>query len=113
MTNCGSILAYSLLRIVEGVASGLIVLIFDLPISELSLICSVGNHGQGLEALPRWIPEWYAYLSPKNPRISNHSLNPHLPGVWWHETEKLFIGSVAVSSWIGSSSFRLSWMRLM
>ena len=52
LTNCGSILAYSLLRIVEGVASGSIVLVFDLAISNLSLIWSVGNHGEGFEALP-------------------------------------------------------------
>lgn len=51
LTNYESILAYSLLGIAGGVASGLIVLAFDLAISELSL-WGVGNHGEGFEALP-------------------------------------------------------------
>ena len=54
LTNYESILAYSLLGIAGGVASGLIVLAFDLAISELSLVRGVGNHGEGFEALPRW-----------------------------------------------------------
>ena len=54
LTNYESILAYSLLGVAGGVASGLIVLAFDLAISELSRSWGVGNSGEGFETLPRW-----------------------------------------------------------
>jgi len=50
-----SVLAYSLLGVVGGVASGLVVLGFELAIIELSRLWGVGNGGEGFEALPRWM----------------------------------------------------------
>lgn len=55
LTNYESVMAYSLLGILGGVASGLVVLAFELAISELSLVWGVGNRGEGFEQLPRWM----------------------------------------------------------
>lgn len=55
LINYDSILAYSLLGVVGGVASGLIVLAFELGIRELSIRFGVGNSGEGFESLPRWM----------------------------------------------------------
>jgi CIC family chloride channel protein len=52
LTNNESVLAYSLLGVVGGVASGLVVLAFELAISELSGLWGVGNGGEGFESLP-------------------------------------------------------------
>ena len=54
LTNYESVLAYSLLGVVGGIASGLVVIIFELAIGELSLVWGVGNAGEDFEALPRW-----------------------------------------------------------
>ncbi|KZX58437.1 chloride channel protein [Halioglobus sp. HI00S01] len=48
-----SVLAYSVLGIVAGLASGLVVIAFEMLISQLALIWGVGNNGDGFEALPR------------------------------------------------------------
>ena len=52
-----SALAYSLLGVLGGVASGLVVLAFELAIIELSQLwgVDVGSGGEGFEALPRWM----------------------------------------------------------
>lgn len=54
LTNYNSVLAYSLLGIVGGIASGLIVLAFELAIRELARTWGVGGGGEDFEALPRW-----------------------------------------------------------
>ena len=54
LTNYESVLAYSLLGVVGGVASGLVVLAFELAIGELARVWGVGNGGEDFEALPRW-----------------------------------------------------------
>ena len=58
LTNYESLLAYSLLGLVGGVASGLVVLGFELSIVELARLWGVGNGGEDFEALPRWA--WFA-----------------------------------------------------
>lgn len=50
-----SVLAYSLLGIVGGVASGLVVLAFELAISQVASLWGVANRGDGFEALPRYL----------------------------------------------------------
>jgi CIC family chloride channel protein len=49
-----SILSYALLGVIGGLASGLLVLAFELAIGQLALLWGVGNAGEGFEALPRW-----------------------------------------------------------
>jgi H+/Cl- antiporter ClcA len=51
LINYDSILAYSLVGVAGGVASGLVVLAFELAIGELSLLWGVGD-GNGFETLP-------------------------------------------------------------
>ncbi|MFT4519598.1 MAG: CIC family chloride channel protein [Halioglobus sp.] len=58
LTNYESVLAYSMLGLVGGIASGLIVLLFELAIAELSAVWGVENGGEGFEDLPRWL--WFA-----------------------------------------------------
>tara|TARA_R110002049_G_scaffold237077_7_gene410178 strand:- start:1338 stop:3071 length:1734 start_codon:yes stop_codon:yes gene_type:complete len=55
LVNYDSILAYSVLGVVGGVASGLIVLAFELAIRELSVRFGVGDNGESFEGLPRWM----------------------------------------------------------
>ncbi len=55
LINYDSILAYSVLGVVGGVASGLLVLAFELGIRELSTRFGVGDSGDGFESLPRWM----------------------------------------------------------
>lgn len=52
LTNYESVLAYSVLGVVGGIASGLIVLLFELAIRETSNLWGVGNGGEGFESLP-------------------------------------------------------------
>ncbi|MFV0476873.1 MAG: chloride channel protein [Parahaliea sp.] len=54
LTNYHSVLAYAVLGIVGGVASGLIVLAFELAIIELAWLWGVGDAGEGFEQLPKW-----------------------------------------------------------
>lgn len=54
LTNYESVLAYSLLGIVGGLASGLVVLGFELAIGELARVWGVGDGGENFEALPPW-----------------------------------------------------------
>ena len=54
LTNYDSVLAYSVLGVVGGVASGLVVLAFELAIAELARLWHVGDGGEGFETLPRW-----------------------------------------------------------
>jgi H+/Cl- antiporter ClcA len=54
LTNYESVLAYSLLGIVGGLASGLAVLGFELAIGELARVWGVGDGGENFEALPQW-----------------------------------------------------------
>lgn len=55
LNNYESVLSYSLLGVLGGIASGLVVLGFELAIIELSRLWGVGNGGEGFEALPRWM----------------------------------------------------------
>lgn len=55
LINYDSVLAYSLLGIVGGVASGLVVLAFELAIRQMSLAWGVGNVGEDFESLPQWL----------------------------------------------------------
>jgi len=55
LTNYNSALAYALLGIVGGLASGLVVLGFELAISEISWLSGAGREGDGFEDLPRWL----------------------------------------------------------
>jgi CIC family chloride channel protein len=55
LTNYDALLSYSILGVVGGVASGLIVLGFELAIGELALLFGVGNGGEGFEELPQWM----------------------------------------------------------
>jgi CIC family chloride channel protein len=54
LTNYESVLAYSILGVVGGIASGLVVLAFEVAIGELALLWGVGDGGEDFEALPRW-----------------------------------------------------------
>lgn len=54
LTKYESVLAYSLLGIVGGVASGLVVLAFEQAIVGLAHVWGVEDGGDGFEALPRW-----------------------------------------------------------
>lgn len=55
LTNYDSVLAYSLLGIVGGMASGLVVLAFELAIRELPRLWGVGGGGEDFESLPYWL----------------------------------------------------------
>jgi H+/Cl- antiporter ClcA len=54
LTNYDSLLAYSLLGIVGGVASGLVVLAFEWSITALAGLWGVAGGGEFFEVLPRW-----------------------------------------------------------
>ena len=54
LTNYESVMAYSLLGLVGGVASGLIVLAFEVAIGELASLWGVHDRGENFEALPQW-----------------------------------------------------------
>ena len=54
LTNYESVLAYSLLGVIGGMASGLIVLGFELAIVELAGLWDVSDGGENFEALPQW-----------------------------------------------------------
>lgn len=53
LTEYESVLAYSLLGVVAGIVSGLVVLAFELTLVQISAAAGVGNFGEGFEALPR------------------------------------------------------------
>jgi len=50
-----SALSYALLGIVGGIASGLIVLLFELAIVHSAALWQVGRQAEGFEALPAWL----------------------------------------------------------
>jgi CIC family chloride channel protein len=54
LINYESLLAYSMLGVAGGVASGLVVLAFELAIRELSRVWGAGG-GEGFESLPHWM----------------------------------------------------------
>lgn len=54
LTNYQSVLAYALLGVLGGVASGLVVLAFELSIGELALLWGVGDRGEAFEQLAPW-----------------------------------------------------------
>ncbi|MEM1113412.1 MAG: chloride channel protein [Pseudomonadota bacterium] len=54
LANYDSLLAYSLLGLVGGIASGLIVLAFELAIQETARLWGVAG-GEDFESLPRWL----------------------------------------------------------
>ncbi len=54
LTNYESVLAYSLLGVLGGLASGLVVLGFELGIAQCALVFGVGGGGDDFESLPRW-----------------------------------------------------------
>lgn len=55
LTSYDAVLSYSLLGIVAGVASGLVVLGFELAIGEVAGLFGVGDGGEGFEELPQWM----------------------------------------------------------
>ncbi len=55
LASYNSALAYALLGVIGGIASGLVVLAFELAIGQVALLCGVGNGGENFEALPRWL----------------------------------------------------------
>lgn len=55
LTNYDSVLAYSVLGIVGGVASGAMILLFETAIIQLAAVWDVGDEGDGFEALPRFM----------------------------------------------------------
>jgi H+/Cl- antiporter ClcA len=58
LTNYESLLAYSLLGLAGGLASGLVVLAFELAIAEMASLWGVGDGGEDFESLPQWA--WFA-----------------------------------------------------
>ncbi len=50
-----SVLAYSLLGVVGGIASGLVVILFEFAIAESALLFGVGAGGNDFESLPTWM----------------------------------------------------------
>ena len=54
LTNYESLPAYSLLGLAGGLASGLIVLVFELAIGSLAGLWGVGSGGEDFESLPQW-----------------------------------------------------------
>ena len=55
LANHDSAMAYAVLGIVGGVASGLVVLAFELAIRSVARMFGVGGDGEGFEDLPRWM----------------------------------------------------------
>lgn len=55
LINYDSVLAYSVLGVAGGVASGLLVLAFELAIRELSIAFGASGGGDGFETLPLWM----------------------------------------------------------
>lgn len=55
LTRYDSALSYAVLGIVAGIASGLVVLAFELAIRECARLFGVGDGGEGFETLPRWL----------------------------------------------------------
>ena len=55
LTNYDSVLSYSLLGIVGGIASGLFVLAFERAIGEVARQFGVGDGGENFEGLPQWM----------------------------------------------------------
>ena len=51
LTNYDSVLAYSLLGVIGGVASGLVILAFEQAIIQLATLWGVGNNGDDFESL--------------------------------------------------------------
>jgi CIC family chloride channel protein len=54
LTRYDAVWAYSLLGLVGGLASGLVVLAFELAIGRLAMLWGVGEGGENFEALPVW-----------------------------------------------------------
>ncbi|NND69095.1 MAG: chloride channel protein [Halioglobus sp.] len=50
-----SVLAYSLLGVVGGIASGLVVILFEVAIGQAAMLFGVGAGGEDFESLPRWM----------------------------------------------------------
>jgi len=55
LANHDSAMAYAVLGVVGGVASGLVVLAFELAIRAVARMFGVGGDGEGFEDLPRWM----------------------------------------------------------
>ena len=55
LTNYESVLAYSVLGIVGGLASGAMILLFEMAIIQMAALWGVGDGGDGFEALPRYL----------------------------------------------------------
>ncbi|MFV0276461.1 MAG: chloride channel protein [Parahaliea sp.] len=54
LTNYHSVLAYAILGLIGGLASGLVVLAFEKSVSELAWLWGVYHEGDGFETLPWW-----------------------------------------------------------
>ncbi|MEM8660245.1 MAG: chloride channel protein, partial [Pseudomonadota bacterium] len=55
LTNYEALLPYSILGVIGGVASGLVVLAFEHAIVQVGTILGVGNGGEAFEDLPYWM----------------------------------------------------------
>lgn len=58
LTHYEALLPYSVLGVVGGVTSGLMVLLFELAIRQISSLIGIGAGGEGFEALPQAV--WFA-----------------------------------------------------
>jgi len=63
LTNYDSVLAYSLLGIIGGIASGLVVLAFERAISLAASLWGVGGGGEDFESLPPQLHFWLPVAS--------------------------------------------------
>jgi chloride channel protein, CIC family len=55
LVNYESVMAYSLLGVIGGLASGIVVLGFELAIAQAASWFGAGEQGENFEALPRWM----------------------------------------------------------
>ncbi|MEM6580846.1 MAG: chloride channel protein [Pseudomonadota bacterium] len=55
LTNYEALLPYSILGVIGGIASGLVVLAFEHAIVQVGTILGVGNGGEAFEDLPYWM----------------------------------------------------------
>ena len=72
LSNYDSLLAYSVLGLVGGIASGVVILAFELAITEVAALWGVGDRGDGFEALPQYMH----FLLPALGALANGSHPP-------------------------------------
>ena len=55
LTSYEAVLAYSLLGVLGGLASGVVVIAFEYAIAELAALWQVSDGGENFEGLPQWM----------------------------------------------------------